>query len=137
MPLIFPPFRPIYPYQNPKYFSSYKKVENTLNHFQNKEDKEDKEDEKAKAKEKEENNRVSPIKDTPINSILSIFPTSIGPLNFNPNAFTNNNEPIFEMFGIHLYLDDIIIICILIFLYQEEVNDQLLYITLFMLLLPN
>ncbi len=131
MPLIFPPFRPIYPYQNPKYFSSYKKVENTLNHFQNKEDKED---EKAKAKE---NNRVSPIKDTPINSILSIFPTSIGPLNFNPNAFTNNNEPIFEMFGIHLYLDDIIIICILIFLYQEEVNDQLLYITLFMLLLPN
>ena len=129
--MIFPPFRPIYPYHNPKYFSSYKKVENTRDHSQNKED------EKAKAKEKEENNRVSPIKDTPINSILSIFPTSIGPLNFNPNAFTNNNEPIFEMFGIHLYLDDIIIICILIFLYQEEVNDQLLYITLFMLLLPN
>ena len=91
----------------------------------------------SKRLEKKQNNRVSTKKDTPINSLLSIFPTSIGPLNFNPNAFADKDEPVFEMFGIHLYLDDIIIICIIIFLYQEEVNDQLLYITLFMLLLPN
>ena len=129
MSLIFPPFRPIYPYYNPKYFSSYKKPEKKFDNSQSNNEK--------ILEEKKQNNRVSTKKDSPINSLLSIFPTSIGPLNFNPNAFADKDEPVFEMFGIHLYLDDIIIICIIIFLYQEEVNDQLLYITLFMLLLQN
>ena len=56
------------------------------------------------------------------------------PLGININGFTNMSEPIFELFGIHLFLDDIIIICILIFLFQENVKDEMLYIILIMLL---
>ncbi len=69
------------------------------------------------------------------NTLFSFLPSSIGPLVFHPEALTNKEQPLFEMFGIHLYLDDIIIICILIFLYQEEVHDQMLYLCLFLLLI--
>lgn len=41
----------------------------------------------------------------------------------------------FDIFGIRLYFDDILILCLLFFLYQEEVNDQLLFIALLLLLL--
>lgn len=64
----------------------------------------------------------------------NLLPTNIGPLNININGFSNIDEPIFELFGIHLFLDDIIIICILIFLFQENVKDEMLYIILIMLL---
>lgn len=49
------------------------------------------------------------------------------------------NEPFedyfFEIFGLRLYFDDILIICILFFLYEEEVGDQELFISLILLLL--
>ena len=67
------------------------------------------------------------------NTISNLF--SFGPLNFNFDAFNDIEQPIFEMFGIKLYIDDIIIICVLIFLYQEGVKDDLLYICLFLLLI--
>lgn len=41
----------------------------------------------------------------------------------------------FDIFGIRLYLDDILILCLLFFLYQEKVDDQLLFIALLLLLL--
>lgn len=66
--------------------------------------------------------------------LSNFLPTNIGPLNININGFTNMDEPIFELFGIHLFLDDIIIICILIFLFQEDVKDEMLFIILIMLL---
>lgn len=55
---------------------------------------------------------------------------------FPEETFLQNPQdiPIFEFFGIFLFLDDIIIICLLIFLYREQVDDQLLYIILFLLL---
>lgn len=65
MSLIFPPFRPIYPYYNPKYFSSYKKPEKKFDNSQSNNEK--------ILEEKKQNNRVSTKKDTPINSLLSIF----------------------------------------------------------------
>lgn len=43
-------------------------------------------------------------------------------------------QPIFEIFGIKLFLDDLIILGILFFLYKEEVKDDMLYIILFLLL---
>lgn len=43
-------------------------------------------------------------------------------------------KAIFEMFGIELYTDDLIIICLLFFLYQQNVKDEMLYIILFLLL---
>ena len=46
----------------------------------------------------------------------------------------NNEQPIFEILGISLFFDDIIILCLLYFLYQEDVKDYMLYIILFLLL---
>lgn len=47
----------------------------------------------------------------------------------------SSSEQFFDIFGIHLYFDDILILCLLFFLYQEEVNDQFLFIALLLLLL--
>lgn len=41
----------------------------------------------------------------------------------------------FEIFGLILYFDDILIICLLFFLYEEGVKDQELFISLILLLL--
>lgn len=60
---------------------------------------------------------------------------SFGPINFKNPFFNNIEEPIFEILGIKLYLDDIIILGLLFFLYQEGVQDQMLYMALVLLLL--
>ena len=45
-------------------------------------------------------------------------------------------EPeLFEIFGIKLYFDDILLICLIFFLYNEGVKDQYLFISLILLLL--
>lgn len=41
----------------------------------------------------------------------------------------------FEIFGIKLYSDDLLLICLLFFLYREGVEDQTLFISLILLLL--
>lgn len=60
---------------------------------------------------------------------------SFGPIQFKSPIFDDIEEPIFEIFGIKLYLDDIIILGLLFFLYQENVQDEMLYISLILLLL--
>ncbi len=60
---------------------------------------------------------------------------SFGPIQFKNPIFTDMEEPIFEIFGIELYLDDIIILGLLFFLYQEGVQDEMLFIALILLLL--
>ena len=45
------------------------------------------------------------------------------------------SEYFLEIFGLHLYFDDVLILCILFFLYTEEVRDQELFICLILLLL--
>ena len=52
------------------------------------------------------------------------------------NALPSGNyDDGFQIFGITLYFDDIILICLLIFLYNEGVKDQFLFISLILLLL--
>ena len=46
-----------------------------------------------------------------------------------------NDDNCFEIFGITLHFDDILLICLLFFLYNEGVQDQLLFISLILLLL--
>lgn len=46
-----------------------------------------------------------------------------------------SSTPIFELFGIQLYFDDILLISLIFFLYNEGVQDQFLLITLILLLL--
>ncbi len=41
----------------------------------------------------------------------------------------------FSILGLNLYFDDILILCLLFFLYTEEVKDEMLFICLIMLLL--
>ena len=55
-------------------------------------------------------------------------------LESNPNFF-QDNEKYFEIFGLKMHFDDLLIIAILFFLYQEEVKDTYLYISLILLLL--
>ena len=57
--------------------------------------------------------------------------------NFNISAILNSdiNTPILEILGIKLYLDDFIIIGLLFFLYKEDVQDELLFFILILLLL--
>ena len=46
-----------------------------------------------------------------------------------------DEEQCFEIFGLKLHFDDLLIIALLFFLYQEEVKDTYLYISLILLLL--
>ncbi len=66
-----------------------------------------------------------------------ISPTyhSFGPIQFNIPIFNGVENPIFEILGMELYLDDILIISLIFFLYKEGVKDEMLFIILIMLLL--
>lgn len=62
--------------------------------------------------------------------------------NFGPFSFINpflddfhEDEPIVEILGLKLYLDDLIIIGILFLLYKEDVQDEMLFLSLILLLI--
>lgn len=48
---------------------------------------------------------------------------------------SENQKPIFEIFGIKLFFDDLLLISLIFFLYSEGVQDQSLFIALILLLL--
>ena len=82
------------------------------------------------------NHKETENKENEENKEKSSSYSSFGPVRFKNPLFNNDiNEPIFEIFGIELYLDDIIIIGLLFLLYQEGVQDELLYIALILLLI--
>ena len=61
---------------------------------------------------------------------------SFSPFDFVSNILNGNtNGPIFEIFGIELYLDDIIILGLLFILYEEGIKDEMLFLALILLLL--
>ncbi len=51
------------------------------------------------------------------------------------NSSQNNENYFFELFGLKLYFDDVLLICLIFFLYQEGVKDEELFISLILLLL--
>lgn len=53
----------------------------------------------------------------------------------NRGKLNNKAEPIFEIFGIRLFFDDILIIFLIFFLYNEGIQDTQLFIALILLLL--
>ena len=57
------------------------------------------------------------------------------PITIHFDNFSNSDNPILELFGIKLYLDDIMILCLLFLLYKENVKDEMLFIALILLLL--
>lgn len=63
------------------------------------------------------------------------FSNNILPFSFNFDGFSNSDSPIIDILGIELYLDDIIILCLLFILYKEDVKDEMLFIALILLLI--
>ena len=61
--------------------------------------------------------------------------TNINNNKINLTSNNENHEDYFEIFGLQLHFDDLLIIALLFFLYQEEVKDTYLYIALILLLL--
>ncbi len=59
----------------------------------------------------------------------------LGPLVFDSSSFSDLEKPVLEILGLKLYLDDILIISLLYFLYEEDVKDETLFISLLLLLL--
>ena len=62
---------------------------------------------------------------------------SFGPIFFS-NPFDesfNKNEPVLEILGLKLYLDDLIILGLLFLLYTEDVHDDILFLILILLLI--
>lgn len=53
----------------------------------------------------------------------------------NMNNKKEKDDTIFEIFGIKLHYDDILLICLIFFLYTEGVKDEFLFIALVLLLL--
>ena len=53
----------------------------------------------------------------------------------NVEKIENNSDECFEILGLKLHFDDLLIIALLFFLYQEDVKDTYLYIALILLLL--
>lgn len=90
-------------------------------------------------------NKIPPMEDNTLNKPThkekekekekSSSYSSFGPIHFKNPIFQDIENPIFEVFGIQLYLDDIIILGLLFFLYQEGVQDEMLFIALILLLL--
>lgn len=99
-----------------------RKVENENNKKQDKQ-----EDIENTKKENNNNNTKRNYKTSTYNSFANI----------NISALLNSdiNTPIVEILGIRLYLDDLIIIGLLFFLYKEEVQDEILFGILLLLLL--
>lgn len=115
----FPFFR--YPYSN--YYSPYNRYPSPI---QNPIIPEKEEKEKVVIDAEKEENRTRKI---------SSKRNSFANINLS-NLFSSDlEEPILEILGIKLYLDDIIILGLLFFLYKEEVQDETLFITLILLLL--
>lgn len=77
---------------------------------------------------------TSTVQNSPKNETREI-PSKNNPISFHFEGFSDPNQVIFEVLGIKLYLDDIIILGLLFILYQEEVKDEMLFISLILLLL--
>lgn len=58
----------------------------------------------------------------------------LGPIFINTNGFSDKEQPVLEISGRKLYLDDLIILSLLFFLYKEDVKDDILFMLLILLL---
>ena len=80
-----------------------------------------------------------PRKNTP-NSEYGVKP-KLSSNHFIPKAQNNlassksEQKPFFNLFGINLYFDDILLICLIFFLYNEKIDDNYLLLALVLLLL--
>lgn len=70
-----------------------------------------------------------------VSSIEGIVPPP-QPAPPEPSRLTKSQDPVwFDLFGIKLYFDDVLILSLLFFLYKEEVKDEGLFLALVLLLI--
>lgn len=53
----------------------------------------------------------------------------------NAKSYKEQEKAFFEILGIKLYFDDVLIISLILFLYNEGVRDNLLFISLILILM--
>lgn len=118
-------FSPFIPFPRHSYYHYYNSYPNS--HYPQKNNIEDTEHFK--------NTKIEEYKNTVKTVKKSSRYNPLGSIKFS-NIFSNDLEnPIVEILGIELYLDDLIILGLLFFLYQENVQDEILFFILILLLL--
>ena len=82
------------------------------------------------------------LKETPNyynSSTSAIYPPAIDSCSFDfenkKNKSSNNNDYLFDLFGLKIYTDDVLLVSLIYFLYSEGVKDEGLFIVLILLLL--
>ena len=86
------------------------------------------------------NSRIYKHKQDTVNSLQKKSESSKQNINQNKDEETKKirqceDRQSFEILGIKLYFDDILLICLIFFLYNEGIQDQYLFICLILLLL--
>ena len=78
-------------------------------------------------------NKNPPTSSISFSSIPQVTTTSNN--KHKKNNSKNSQVCFFELFGLNLYFDDILLISLIFFLYQEGVKDEELFVSLILLLL--
>lgn len=123
-------FSPNY-YRNNRNYQNISNIDNTQNINKVKTEEKQEKDEIQENKYENEDNRNKNIE----NKKRSPKYNSFANFNFSALLESDLNTPVIEILGIKLYLDDLIIIGLLFFLYKEEVQDEILFGILLLLLL--
>lgn len=80
-------------------------------------------------------NTAPQFKSAPFNRQKRNYSINHIPVNTKKEKHQSDNVPVFNLLGINLYFDDVLLILVIFFLYNENVNDPYLFITLILLLL--
>lgn len=80
-------------------------------------------------------NTAAQFKSAPFNRQRRNYSINHIPVNTKKEKHQSDNVPVFNLLGINLYFDDVLLILVIFFLYNENVNDPYLFITLILLLL--
>ena len=124
---IFPFFQ--YPYNN-RYYPRYNYNNGNYMHNSNNIN-----SEKKDTSHTNENNIKNDYSNEETQKNKSSRYTGFGPIHFQNPFELDSEQPVLEILGISLYLDDLIILGLLFFLYKEGVKDDMLFLSLILLLL--
>ena len=108
--MMFPPFYRYPYYRNYPYYNTHYNIRQNTKNIKNEKKEEPKKESKKETSSSSESRKTS-------------LDDSI------------NEKPLFEIMGIKLYFDDILILCLIFFLYQEGTDDAFLMIALVLLLM--
>ena len=126
---------PFYPFSYRNYYHYY--AHNYANNLNNSYNKNINEPQNTNKNEIEDEDKTIDNKENSKKRYQKRSSKNISFANINLNGLLQSDleNPIIEILGIKLYLDDLIIISLLFFLYKEDVHDEILFGILILLLL--